>query len=62
MEGDFILVRDNDGHWYVIPDSKSSEWRYAVLAAESGNGELPAWATQVGGHPSLVKFSGWHID
>ena len=62
------LVSDDDGHHYVIPRDKETEfemWLTAVTAYWSPysrsqhQGEVPdkpMWADEVGGSPSLVEF------
>lgn len=60
----FILVQDNDGHWYVIPQPRISDWQawLDVSHLDDGAWDLPSYATEVGGHPSLVTFERFEID
>ena len=60
MSEEFILAQDNDGHWYVIPDDKNEEFYRWV--DDEGNWDIPEYAKEVGGAPSLVKFTGFRID
>jgi hypothetical protein len=57
----YILVRDDDGHWYVIPDKKLSEWQTWLLSENCADGVVPKWAVEVGGAPMLVKFKHYQI-
>lgn len=54
----FSLAQDNDCHWYVIPADKQSAWE-KWLDDQSQDDELdvPEYATEVGGHYSLVTFT-----
>lgn len=49
-----ILVQDDSCHWYVIPEHKRNHWCDWVDDEE--NDDLPGYALEVGGSPSLVKF------
>lgn len=53
----YVLVQDESSHWYVIPADKQDEFEQAVYDEE----EIPAFAQQIGGHPSLVQFENWEI-
>jgi hypothetical protein len=57
-----ILIRDDDGHWYVIPEDKEDDFYDWCMDVEyeidSGQ---PEWAVSVGGSPSLVKFPSYII-
>jgi hypothetical protein len=70
--GPYILIRDDDDDWYVCPAEKREEARAYLeavehywasdAAGEVGPPEEPEWLDQVGGPPSLVKFTGYTID
>lgn len=63
----WMLVQDDDGHWYVIPRDREADWD-AWMAAPEPDLDLPEdqidytawnapdWAEAVGGAPSLVTF------
>lgn len=66
----FCLTKDDDGHWYIIPDGKESEWEKYVAAVSlywwnlpEGEEcpEQPEWAINVGGSYSNVKFPSYEI-
>jgi len=64
----YILIQDNDSHWYVIPSSKETEWweylRRVDEATENCNVDYPnepKWVEPVGGAPSLVEFTEYKI-
>lgn len=69
----YVLISDDDGHWYVIPADKQGEaGRYfeaagAYWSSPSAHGEevdepeRPGWLVDVGGAPSLVEFTGYTI-
>ena len=55
-EGPFILVPDNDGHWYVIPARNEHEWSWFMITEDGPEIlEVPTFAFRVDG-PSHVKF------
>lgn len=60
---DYILVQDNDFHWYVIPDSKEEEWNKwcEIDSGDEESWDVPEYAVMVGGSPSLVKFKKYWI-
>lgn len=59
----FILVQDNDCHWYVIPACCETLWNEFCDSDEEAYvyGDLPDFAEEVGGDPSLVVFSNYAI-
>jgi len=59
MYPEYVIVSDDDGHYYVIPDGKRSEWCAWV---ESGDCAPPDWCESVGGAISLVKFQMYRIE
>lgn len=64
---EFVLIQDDDSHWYICPADKEKE-ASAILAAitkywayDPGNEKnelptMPDWLRSIGGSPSLVKF------
>jgi hypothetical protein len=59
--GPYILTNDDDGHHYVIPKSRESDWERWVRSKEWELGQAPAYAEEVGGAPSLVTFPSYTI-
>jgi hypothetical protein len=57
----YQLVRDDDGHWYVIPTAKVGRWLAWLGSSDAEDGIAPDWAKEVGGSPSLVKFKEYEI-
>jgi len=66
----FVMVQDNDCHWYVVPASKQQEAaryfdavdRYwADVDAPGDPPPEPPWLDRVGGSPSLVKSHEYRI-
>jgi hypothetical protein len=54
----------NDSHWFVIPADKEDKWSEWCEVAEKNwwnMPELPEWAVEAGGSPSLVTFVGYKI-
>lgn len=58
-KGPFILVQDNDSHWYVIPKAEEFRWNSWLESAEYADGETPLWAEAVGGSPTLISFASY---
>jgi hypothetical protein len=58
MNNEFILTQDGDCHWFVIPFSRQPEWEKLTNLEEF---EIPEWAEEVGGSPSLVRFRDYSI-
>lgn len=60
----FVLTRDNDSHWYVIPADKQSEWDdwCSIPSDDERSWTPPAFAKATGGSPSLVRFSDFYIE
>lgn len=54
----FFLATDNDGHWYIVPDERRSEWSaWRDLDPENEDSwDAPEWARRLGGSPELVTF------
>lgn len=61
--GPFILVTDNDGHHYVIPEAKLIRWEVwcNIPSDDERSWEPPDFAEAVGGSPSLVSFPSYTI-
>jgi hypothetical protein len=61
---EYILVPDNDSHWYVIPLEKHTEWDKWCCLDENDEKSwvVPEYAEQVGGPPFLVKFKQYRIE
>lgn len=55
----YVMVQDDDGHWYVIPADRINDFRAWV--ATCGDEEQPIWVASVGGSPSLVLFRQFDI-
>ena len=62
---EYILIQDDDCHWYVIPADKQSEFnKWAELDPDDDTGKswvVPDYAKRVDGYPSLVKFKEYRI-
>lgn len=67
---EYILLQDDDCHWYVCPADKEHEVnRYFEAVSKfwddpEGKEEPkePEDLIRVGGSPSLVKFTGYRIE
>ena len=59
----FFLDSDNDGHWYVIPAEKRSEWEvWSNLDGEDERAwDTPEWAVPINGAQSRVTFEEYRI-
>ena len=57
----YILVQDNDSHWYVILESHKTAFYQWLSSSDAEDGIIPKWAEEVGGSPSLVKFHNYTI-
>ena len=55
----FILVQDNDSHWFVIPETEREEWGdwRDFPDTDKRSWTPPDFAQAVGGSPSLVTFT-----
>lgn len=64
MTQEFYMDTDNDGHWFVIPKDRESEWQdFLELDPDDEEAwEPPIWTTQVGGSHTLVSFTSFRID
>ncbi len=56
---EYILNKDDDGHWYVIPDNKQEEFNDWLN--DENNWEIPDYAEEIGGSYTLVKFKNYRI-
>jgi hypothetical protein len=54
----YFLSSDNDGHWYVIPESHRQNWdKWVDLDSDDEESwNVPEYAKEVNGSPSLVTF------
>lgn len=58
----YILINDDDGNWYVIPEDKQDTWNDWMNSEDYDDGmEIPKYASKVDGCPSTVKFKNWEI-
>lgn len=72
MEGYYRLIKDDDGHWYVIPAEKEDEVERYFQAVynywrpgSSYDTELPDepdYLTPIGGRPSCIVFKEYKVD
>jgi hypothetical protein len=60
--GPYIIVTDDDAHWYVIPKAALSKWDAWLLSEEAELGDIPNFSEAVGGSPSLVLFGTYIIE
>ena len=62
-EQKYILIQDDDSHWYVIPADKEQEWHEwcDIDPDDERSWTPPDFAESVGGSTSLVKFTGYEI-
>lgn len=61
MDKEFILIQDNDGHWYVIPADKTDDWFKWEESQDYQDGIVPEYAEEVGGCYTRVKFKDYKI-
>ncbi len=65
----YVIVDDGDGHGYVIPATRQAEFHKIVEAIglywdrmDIGPApEIPDWAVEIGGSPTLVEFEHYII-
>lgn len=57
----YTIVSDDDGHRYVIPVDKKSEWDKFMSSEDYDNGEIPEYADHIPGCLSLLKFDSYII-
>jgi hypothetical protein len=54
----FYLDSDGDGHWYIVPLDRASDWETFLESVSDGDClPLPDWVRPVGGSPTRVTFS-----
>ncbi len=58
----YMLVQDDSSHWYIIETNKKDDWNKFLKSKEAELGTVPDYADEVGGSPSLVKFTHHFID
>jgi len=59
---EYILIRDNDGHWFVIPEMKQSNFnKWLEQSYDEDAWDIPEYAKEVGGSQTLVKFKEYRI-
>lgn len=57
----YTIVSDDDGHYYVIPVDKKSEWNEFMNSVDYDNGETPEYADTIPGCLSLLTFENYKI-
>ena len=59
----YILVKDNDAHYFVIPYNELQKWdAWRNLDPDDEKSwDVPDFAEEVGGSPSLVRFESYKI-
>ena len=71
MSAEHVLIRDDDGHWYVCPADRERDAAAAFQAVEDfWRGDdcdadpppLPDYLREVGGSPTRVKFRDFRIE
>lgn len=60
-QGPYVLINDDDGHWYLIPEAQLSDWETWIRSDAWQDGEAPDYAESVGGSPSLVRIFSYQI-
>lgn len=58
---EYMLVQDDDAHWYVIPVDKEKDWEAWIGTEDYENGVVPKFAEAVGGSYRLVRFTNYKI-
>lgn len=61
-QGPYMLVDDDDGHWYVIPAKREADWDKWVGGEEWQDGNAPSYADSVGGSPRLIEIFSYRIN
>jgi hypothetical protein len=60
--GPYILVSDDSGHHYVIPNGREEHWNAWIGSTQWEDGEIPAYAEAIGGSPTRVVFESYIIQ
>lgn len=61
--GPYILQSDNSGHHYVIPKAREAEWDtwLSIPEDDERSWDVPEYAEEIGGSPTLVSFESYKI-
>jgi hypothetical protein len=51
----YVLTRDDDCHWYVIPADKTEAWDKLIYETDD-DPEALDWVYRIGGDPSQITF------
>ena len=54
MKTRYVLMRDDSGHWYVVPESRIQDFN--KWTSQDEDWETPKYARAVGGAPNAVVF------
>lgn len=57
----YRIVKDNDGHGYVIPVARTEEFFLWENSTEAEDGIVPEWADPINGSTLLVTFPSYVI-
>jgi hypothetical protein len=61
----YMIVSDDDGHYYVIPtryEHAWNAWRACITDDyDFWDGQVPKYADPIGGSPTLVHFDSYSI-
>lgn len=52
----YLLVQDDDCHWYIIPADKRDAFFAWLEGQDASDGYAPDWANRFGGGPESVTF------
>ena len=61
QEEAYKIVRDDSGHWYVIPARLSDTWEDWLDSENALYGDVPAWAEGCQ-NPSNITFYKYDIE
>ncbi len=53
----YVLVEDDDCHWYIIPKDRIKEWYEWFHTEDYELGNCPNWAYSIGGSYTQVEFT-----
>ena len=59
--GPFVLVNDDSGHWYVIPQAQENRWDRWIGSDAWNDGNVPEYARPVGGSVSRVLIHAYSL-